>query len=194
MSLTHVTRTVILTGANAGRTIQLGRYSFFEGRTKLIGPPSEVDSACVYIERMWEGYPEGHPLLESEDGKRNLQEATERNKQHALLSGVQPGGSGSGETSTDVSSQPGQGAPRTAAQLAAGDGSAPDVNSKLLAAVRSLDPNEETHWTQDGKPAIVAIQNIYGQTGFTRKDVDAVLPGYTRAAAHEALKAEESGD
>lgn len=189
-----VTRTVILTGAHAGKTIQLGRYSFQDGRTKLIGPPSEVDSACVYIERNWEGYPEGHPLLESDDGKRNLQEATERNKQHALSSGVQPNGAGTGEASTILGSESGQGTAGTSAELAARDGSAPDVNLKLLAAVRGLDVDNDEHWTQDGKPAIAAIQNIYGQTGFARKDVDAVLPGFSRAIAKEAKAAEESGE
>lgn len=59
----------------------------------------------------------------------------------------------------------------------------PKANERLLAAIKELDPTDDNHWTQQGKPALSAIGSFYGSTDFTRADVDAAAPGYDRDAA-----------
>ena len=58
-----------------------------------------------------------------------------------------------------------------------------EVNEKLLAAVLSLDPDNDAHWTQDGKPAIAAVVESYGSNDVKRADINLVVPDYDREAA-----------
>ena len=61
-----------------------------------------------------------------------------------------------------------------------------ELNTKLQKAVLGLDPTDDTHWTKDGKPAMTAVEKLYGSAGITRADVEAVAPGYTRDKAKAA--------
>ncbi len=57
-----------------------------------------------------------------------------------------------------------------------------EVNEKLKRAVLGLDPKNDTHWTQSGKPSMDAVEKSYGSAGITRADIDAVAPGFRRPA------------
>ena len=59
----------------------------------------------------------------------------------------------------------------------------------LLKAVRELDPANDDQWTEGGKPAIKAVEAIYGQK-VTRKDIEAVASDVTRESAAAELVTE----
>ena len=61
-----------------------------------------------------------------------------------------------------------------------------ELNTKLQKAVLGLDPADDTNWTKDGKPAMTAVEKLYGSAGITRADVEAVAPGHTRDKAKAA--------
>ena len=61
----------------------------------------------------------------------------------------------------------------------------PQSNERLAKAVMSLDPNNDEHWTQTGKPAMSAIEMAYGSSGITRAQVEAAAPGFTREVASQ---------
>ncbi len=64
-----------------------------------------------------------------------------------------------------------------------GEGAEADL---LRKAVMVLDPDDETHWTDAGLPAMRAVEEAYGSTDITRADVEAVAPGWKRDRAHKA--------
>ncbi|MCK5641931.1 MAG: hypothetical protein KAJ19_14100, partial [Gammaproteobacteria bacterium] len=67
---------------------------------------------------------------------------------------------------------------------------ASSVNTDILAAVRKLDPEVDSHWVvtgaHKGKPKLQAVEDAYGKAGLTRQDVEAAAPGYNRDAAFDA--------
>lgn len=66
---------------------------------------------------------------------------------------------------------------------------APEVNQKLLKAVQNLDPLDDSQWNKDGKPAMTAVEKLYGSAGITRADVEGAAPGWNREKAKDALAA-----
>jgi hypothetical protein len=59
----------------------------------------------------------------------------------------------------------------------------------LSAALASLDPNEESHWTSGGLPRMEVLEALVGKE-LTRADVDEAAPDLKRSTAPE-LKAPE---
>ena len=167
---TIIQTTFVLTGALAGRTIRLGSqpYVFENGRLTITAPAEEIALHARFLERNWQAYPEGHPALEGQaDGQRDLQEGSQPDGQLPVHGDVQPNGG-----ATDGDGQQAQ--PN------------PEVNTKLQKAVLGLDPADDTHWTKDGKPAMTAVEKLYGSAAITRADVEAVAPGWTREKAKAA--------
>lgn len=64
-------------------------------------------------------------------------------------------------------------------------------NAKLVRALAKLDPENNDHWTADGKPSVAAVEQLYGSSDVRRKDIDAAAPGLTRASARAALSKTE---
>lgn len=64
---------------------------------------------------------------------------------------------------------------------------ASSIDRNLAAAVRKLDPENDSHWVMTGahkgKPKLLAVEQTFGRSGLTRQDVEAALPGYTRDQA-----------
>jgi hypothetical protein len=52
----------------------------------------------------------------------------------------------------------------------------------LAQIVKTLDPENDEHWTDRGLPSMTAIETLAGKPS-TRKDVEEAVPGYTRAVA-----------
>lgn len=155
-----VKTTFVLTGPLAGQTVNLGSlpYRFAEGRTTIIASVEEMPLHAQFLERNWQAYPEGH------EGLRGIQ------------GDLPPNGEG---TAPGQDSDAGERAPE-------GDGQAPQLNEKLQKAVLGLDPEDDSHWTKDGKPAMTAAEKLYGSSGLTRADVEAAAPGFTREKAKAA--------
>ncbi len=67
----------------------------------------------------------------------------------------------------------------------------PEINKKLLKAIKSLDAENDDHWVKTGKnadkPKISVVEEAYGETGITRDDVEAAAPGYNKNMALEIL-------
>lgn len=57
----------------------------------------------------------------------------------------------------------------------------------IQAAVRKLDPIEDTHWTEAGLPAVGAVAISMGDQTVTRAQIAASMPEYTRDKAAIAL-------
>lgn len=55
----------------------------------------------------------------------------------------------------------------------------PIDKEKLLEALKSLDPANPDHWTENGSPAMTAVEAAYG-ANITRKEVTAVAPTFHR--------------
>jgi hypothetical protein len=193
--------TFVLTGALAGRTIRLGSqpYAFEKGRLTITAPAEDVALHARFLERNWQAYPEGHPALEGQtDGQREVQTNTQQDGQPPVSSDVQPNGGGTeaggeadnGAGATDPEAGQAGSVPGGDGQQAqlnpAGDPPPPEVNTKLQKAVQSLDPADDNHWTRDGKPAMSAVEKLYGSAGITRADVEAAAPGWTREKAKAA--------
>ena len=169
---TVIQTTFVLTGPLAGRTIRLGSqpYPFDNGRLTITAPAEEVALHARFLERNWQAYPEGHPALkEVPDGPRDLQEGSQPDGQQPVHSDVQPNGEGQPAVLTDPVKEP-----------------TVELNTKLQKAVLGLDPADDTNWTKDGKPAMTAVEKLYGSAGITRADVEAVAPGHTRDKAKAA--------
>lgn len=72
--------------------------------------------------------------------------------------------------------------PNTAQQLEA---------NRLANALRQLDPENDDHWTKLGKPAMSAVEQLYGSAAVTRDEVEAAIPGFTRDVARADRAAQE---
>jgi hypothetical protein len=68
-----------------------------------------------------------------------------------------------------------------------------DAQEKLLDALVALDPNNDTHWTAQGLPAVHVVRDILKDDSITRVNIETVAPGFTRDLAQpEVQKTEEA--
>jgi len=177
--------TFVLTGALAGKNINLGSqgYPFREGKLTINATPEETALHARFLQRNWQAYPKGHPKLEEviQDGQRDIPPDHQQDEQPPVQGGSESEGEG---TEAGVAQDEGTATtePETgdAGTVSNGDGQPEELNAKLLKAVQSLDPKDDSHWTKDGKPAMTAVEKLYGAADVTRADVEAVAPGFTR--------------
>lgn len=54
------------------------------------------------------------------------------------------------------------------------------MTDKIQDALRKLDTTKDTHWTQDGLPAINIVKVLAGVSNVTRAEIEAAAPGFTR--------------
>ena len=196
----------VLGGALAGRTIKLGNYHFVEGRHTVVGPATDVALIARFMERNWQALPEGADRAQladlasdtlgevmrgNDDGQRDLSTGkTKPDGGPAIQGDLQPNGKGSAPEAAADGLQPAAAQAGATGDLSDGDGHRPELNERLQRAVLALDPAEATHWTADGKPAMKAIEALYGAGDFTRADVSAVAPGLTRKTAEAKAQPE----
>jgi hypothetical protein len=67
------------------------------------------------------------------------------------------------------------------------------TNEEILEAVRSLDPQNDEHWTADGQPRLDAVENKLGGD-VSRKDVTNAAPDFTRTVARELVDVDDDGE
>lgn len=185
----------VLAGPLTGKTINLGTlpYPFREGRLSIVAPVEDQALHARFLERNGWAYPEGHPALkEVSNGQRDLSQHPQPNGEPPLSSGVQPNGEGAeaGQQGPDQGTGAAENPSGGAGSVPGGDGQpegvkepVAEVNAKLQRAVLSLDPADDSAWTKDGKPAMSAVEKLYGATDITRADVEAVAPGFNREQA-----------
>ena len=192
----------VLTGPLQGRTINLGNpknpFKFEKGVLRVVAAPQELALYTRFLERNWQAFPENHPKAQEVlNGQRNIPAQKSEDQQPVVSSGLQSDGTGAedGVQEQDDGSGASSAETGTAGSIPAWDGQPEglirELNEKLLRAVKSLDSTNDSHWTQDGKPAMTAVGNAYGATDITRSDVEAVAPGYTRT---QAMNLQQSGE
>lgn len=55
--------------------------------------------------------------------------------------------------------------------------------TQIVEALRQLDPQNDSHWTGDKKPAMATIESLLGDKSATRADVEAAAEGFNRDTA-----------
>ena len=201
----------ILTGANFGRTVKLGKYRFVDGRCPISATPEELALHTRAMERNWGAFPEGDVRIEQINNAYREHLAQQENSHGSgdlSPDGSRPAGTSEGdgnarpdgsEASAGDEAGDGEGdddaATGSAERPAGGDGSPPvvtdpepvaETNEKLRRAILTLSPDLDSNWTASGLPAMTAVERAYGSTAITRADVEAAHPGYTRAAASKS--------
>lgn len=53
-------------------------------------------------------------------------------------------------------------------------------DEQIRKIVEGLDKDNQDNWTKQGKPQMSVIEELLGDTGVTRKEVDAATGGYVR--------------
>lgn len=147
-----------LAGVNAGKTINLGGFQFTDGVYTHQSEDQTVEGLTIYLERSYYAFPAG---------SQALAEAQARYER---------------EQKTGLTEQPGDVVDTEAAPASTEGG---ETTSAVKAAVDALDPNDDGHWTAQGLPSIEAVADLAGEK-VTRAQIDAVAPGYNRAAAKAA--------
>ena len=61
------------------------------------------------------------------------------------------------------------------------------LSPKIQAALAQLDPNDNSHWTNDGFPNTGVVQRIANDQTIRRVDIQATQPGFDRATAKAAM-------
>ncbi|QIQ65283.1 hypothetical protein 19_00013 [Pseudomonas phage Epa19] len=66
-------------------------------------------------------------------------------------------------------------------------------NTRLAEALMKLDPEKDDHWTKLDKPAMSAVEQIFGSADVTRADVEAAIAGFDRNVARK-MAAEKAAE
>lgn len=64
------------------------------------------------------------------------------------------------------------------------------MTDKIIAALKSLDPTNDNHWTNDGAPRLETVRLLSANPGLSRESVNNALPGFSRAVASGAANPE----
>lgn len=195
-----ISRTVVLTGSLKGQTTTLrGLYPFVDGEMTITGIPEDVQREVQNLERNFNVVLKGHEPKEKEDGERDLHTGSGKsNGPSDVQSNLQSDGAGAGAATANNGSSAAAGHSGSAGVLPSGDGQQALLkvsegdeaktkgdgkavkNDKLKRAIESLDPKDDSNWIASGKPALAAVEKVYGSSGVTRADVDAAAPGFVR--------------
>jgi len=200
---------VVLFGHYAGSTMLINGHPFMNGSCTMLVQPENLGFLINYFQKYGghfkgtPGYDEAFKAKERADGIRAAtQPTTEPGIAEAVQGEAGPAGSGTAEAD-DVRGSGHAATPEGEASVRPeGDGHkdtgvpvAPEatdsrepavpVNLALRKSVMALDPAVDTHWTAAGLPAMAAVEEALGDTGFTRADVSAAAPEWDREKAAE---------
>ena len=167
----------IITGAHAGKTINLGGYQFVDGVHTMAMQgdngnviPSEEDAKGLgdYLGKCYQAYREGSP-------------------EHRDFLAKQL---------TATAAEPAPTPSPTPAPTPAQEPAADELDRKQKGAIRSalvkLDPKVDAHWTDAGLPSVKAVRELSGVDTASRADVEALAPKLTRDEAAK-VAAENAG-
>jgi hypothetical protein len=183
------TKTFVLTGPLAGKTLQINGRNFVNGRCQVTAPANLMSGAELYLGSYYQAFPEGSASLlaaqakeEKSNGQRGVPPSDVEDQPHAVHGGVQQAGQGSGAEDPALGSADAGTASGPADGLAAGDGQpsseAPrgDQVKAINAALQKLDPEVAEHWSEDHKPAVNVVSKLAGFP-VTRSEIDAITGG-----------------
>lgn len=174
----RITQTFILTGARAGQTVNLGEdpmFSFVEGKTTLTETIPDMQLLANYLSRRWAAEPEEEVTNGSSDDTGRQGDVPPQSGDVDYYLNPPHDWAGSAEATSDI---------KTGGYNPDGVGLPKDL-IKLVTAIRSLDPADDTLWTTSGKPNVEAVAHAASLPGVSRAEIDAAIPGYTRTKAKE---------
>ncbi len=202
-----IRRTLVLVGHYAGKTVTLKGYRFTNGKLVLEGPQDQVENLSRYMRRCYQAHLQGsdelaaaqalcEPKKEKPDGSSDPDAEAELGDAAEVDGPIRQIGEGPAEVPAD---ERGGAAPleaRDTGTVPPGDGhedtgvhpeeEGPE-RTRLREAVESLDPTKDDNWTEDGLPAISAVETVMGSGGVTREAIEAAAPGHVRKV-EEATK------
>lgn len=212
--MSMMTVTLVLTGANAGRTCVLRNRKFENGRHQFTADPEVVQSVCTYMGRCYEAFPEGSEELKlaqardrgediTDGGDTDASEASESGPTEAVpgddheelgsaaAEAADERGVDAGSDGGDSGSGPvGDGHEDSGLSASsAGEEHGAGDNPRLKGVIQDLDPDLDENWTKAGKPALAAVQKAYG-ADVTRQDINNAAPGWDREKAQEKALAD----
>jgi hypothetical protein len=195
----RITVNLVLTGHYAGKSVTLNGYFFNQGVCTIQGQYDQLGGIITYFRKCYQAFPEGsRELVEAqasfEQGGDNGNADTDANEDNGQTEKIQSNVSTQqpGFATEDANdgghddNPPADSAPQPNGEMVTDAEMTPDLSDKLTAAILSLDPNNDDHWTGQNLPAMAAIEAAYGSTDITRRDVEAKLPGYDRTKAKTA--------
>lgn len=205
---------VVLAGPYTGRTMRINGHQFTDGVCFLALRP-EVMSTCLAGLARYQAYPVGSRALKDAqrhwaahsgqemppDGKCDPEESPEQGPAEPVHGDVQqtgsraaaPAAAGGGPDADPTAGQEGvrasgngQTDPRVPDEQETGGAEATvEPNEKISRILLALDPEDDAHWTKGGLPAVLAVEDALGETGFNRRDLDAAMPGWNRDKARD---------
>lgn len=195
-----------LSGPLKGRTMNINGNQFVNGRLVVEDVPEAMGGLVAYLMH-YQAYSVGSEqhlaAMERDNDQRDIQAGGPQQVQsQTLREGDWPpalqaeNSDGNGDGDADQSDADPSGSGHEDSGLAVeqeSDGQDDSrettqeqlrsVSPKLVAAIEKLDPMADEHWTEEGFPAMSAVEEALGSTGITRRDVEAAVPGYNRQAA-----------
>jgi len=200
-----MTITLVLAGHYAGETMKIKRHQFVNGEMTFTGTGEQIFGVALYLKR-YNAHMQGSPELadaqrvyaeemEKKHGKRDTA-GSDKSGEQPVESNVQS--SGSGPTEVQASARDGAVDPEAGSEGVLPNGSGLQDsgdddgsnqerlsnNLRLEKIIHSLNPDNDDHWTQAGKPRLTVIEDaLDGDTGITRADIDNAAPGFDREAA-----------
>lgn len=172
-----------LHGAYKGRNITLNGVKFIDGVAVLEGDAVKNEGLIKYMGLCYQAHPEGYeaPAAEVEPKKTAEEEPVLEVGDVIEVDG----------RAAEITGFAADGTPELKfLDEDPGEGKEGEVNEKLVAAIKALDPKDDGHWTKHGKPQMAAVEKLYGSAGITRDDVEAAVPGYDRDQAKAAAAAQ----
>lgn len=204
---------LVLTGARAGKTVNINGKQFVNGVVRLRGSREQLEPVLSYYGRAYAAFAAGSEALKLHQerdkahgqhqvdapGKPGSADGLERSgananaggdkasasaAHHGGHHGVEAGGSGL------RSAGPGH----ADAGLPAGQGSNEQQSNAhgdltvIRAAVLSLDPSVAEQWNAEGRPAVEAVAAVLNDQSISRKQIDAAAGDLNREQVAEHRK------
>lgn len=185
---------LVMVGHYAGKTVVINGHKFVDGVLELQGDLKDMDGLVRYF-RTFNAHLAGSTELEM----AQAQEASNGSGAAVSAKGGAKGGVSSDKSGSskepngaghDGASSTGPGSLPNGDGVPAGRDSGAPVSTdpealKIREALMKLDPENDDNWTDAGLAKVSVIEDITGIVGVLRKDIDAVLPGWSRDKAIE---------
>lgn len=180
-----VEKYIQLVGPLASHSGVLNGIRFERGVHRFRGPMAQAEGLIRYCQRCWQATVHDNDPRESSHGVSQVPSPEAEGLQRGAPEGRgQPADGAAEERRGDAGDEAGPAEDVPSSPDSAGSAEpVADVDHRLLAAIDALDPEQDEHWTTSGKPAMAAVEALYGSAGITRRNVEEARPGYDRDAA-----------
>lgn len=181
------TRKLTLVGEYAGKTVNLRGHLFKNGSLTVSGSGSDVESLSSYLRRCYQAYPDPSEELDTArkvtgDVGRGGNEV-HQNRKDAGNRKSGDAGPTSPRTSQRAATENRKGTPDASARSSGSKDVVGNRYQTIIEALKGLDPENDDHWTDEGKPKISALEVLLGRTDLTRAEVSGADPNFSREVA-----------